>query len=77
MKLFDRAWRALTRAPKPQPQRRFELIEAHDAIRHELILPELDFAPPPERPSIPARVIQVQGTYGRNAVEPLPKRRRR
>ena len=77
MNLFDLIRRILTGAPKPGPKRRFERLAAGGEVRHDMAWPTLELEPPTERPAIPARVIDVKGTYGRNAVEPLPKRRRR
>ena len=48
----------------------------HGQIELQRMPIDLHFDAPPERPEIQAKPIQVQGTFGRNAVDPPRKRRR-
>ena len=49
---------------------------AHGQMELQRTPIDLQFDAPPERPEIQAKPIQVQGTFGRNAVDPPRKRKR-
>ena len=79
MSLINLVLRALGRAPEPRRKVEFQRITPQAGADNVVEFPNFEVAPPAERPVLAARMIEVKGrgTYGRNAVEPLPKRRGR